>query len=64
MQNYFLRLKLILVLDIVRKQDTIIAFLPFHSEQGAIQVTHYAQDLDAFVREMNFAAARISHEFL
>jgi hypothetical protein len=41
MQNYFLRLdRAILVLDIVRKQDAITASPPFHSEQGAIQVSH------------------------
>jgi hypothetical protein len=64
-QNYFSRLDgAAIVLDIVRKQDAITASLPFHSEQDAIQVSHDAQDLHAFVRKMNFAAARISHEFL
>jgi dihydrodipicolinate reductase len=65
MQNYFLRLDgEIFVLDIVGKQDAITASLPFHSEQDAIQVSHNAQDLHAFVREVNFAAAWISHKFL
>jgi hypothetical protein len=64
-QNYFLRLSgAVLVLDIVRKHDAIAASLPFHSEQGAIQVSHDTQDLNAFVRKMNFAAARVSHKFV
>ncbi len=54
----------VLVLDIVRKQDAITASLPFHPEQGAIQVSHDAQDLHVFAWEMNFAAPRISHKFL
>jgi hypothetical protein len=65
MQNYFLRLdRAILILDIIRKQDAITASLPFHSEQDAIQVSHDAQELHAFVRKVNFAAARISHKLL
>jgi hypothetical protein len=65
MQNYFLRLdRAILILDIIRKQDAITASLPFHSEQGAIQVSHDAQELHTFVWKVNFAAARISHKLL
>ena len=61
-QNCFLILEgTVRVLDIVRKHDAVAAPLPFHSEQGAIQVSHDAQDLHAFVRKMNFAAARISN---
>ena len=65
MLHYFLRLdRAILVFDIVGKQDAITASLPFHPEQDAIQVSHDAQDLHAFVWEVNIAAARISHKFL
>jgi hypothetical protein len=65
MHDYFLRLgRAALVLDIVRKQDAIITSLPFHSEQNAIQVSHDTQDLHAFVRKVNFGAARISHKLL
>jgi hypothetical protein len=53
-----------LVLDIVRKNDAITAASPFHPEQRAIQVLHDAQDLDLFARKINFAAARVPHEFL
>jgi hypothetical protein len=65
MQNYFLRLDgAVLVLDIVGKHDAITASLPFHPEQGAIQISHDTQDLHAFVRKVNFPAARVSHKFL
>jgi len=51
MQIYFRRLdRAILVLDVVRKHDAITASLPFNPEQSAIQISHDAQDLHAFVR--------------
>jgi hypothetical protein len=65
MQTCFLRWDgPIFVVDIVRKQNAITASLPLHSEQNAIHVSHDAQDLHAFVRKVNFAAARISHKLL